>query len=354
MDLDNINEIKELDPGNVYGSVDALPEQMKQAWNEASKLEFPREFNDVKQAVFIGMGGSNLGFRIVRAVFQTAKSRPFELVNSYDLPAYINEETLVIASSYSGNTEETLMAVQQANKQGAKIIATTTGGQLAKLAEKFGWALYQFNPLHNPGAQPRLGIGYSLCAVLAVFAQLGMIEVADNEVQQIIKNLKSLKNNFVIEAPLKNNPAKEFALQLKDKAPIWIAAQHLSGNTRVANNQCNETAKLFSSFFTLPELNHHLMEGLKNPGDLTKDLAIVAFNSEHYHARLKKRLAITKEVVEKNGVSWLEYTPQGKSLLGDACESLLFTSFVTFYLSMLYGQDPQPIPWVDYFKKKLG
>lgn len=352
IDLNKKEAIQQIDASGVYESVISLPAQAKQAWEEVSALDLPATYKECTNGVFLGMGGSNLGFHLIKQVFFDQMSIPVELVNGYRLPKTVGEQTLVIVSSYSGNTEETLHLAQLALERGAKLIAITTGGKLAQLANDSDFPVYMIDPKHNKAGQPRLGIGYSVFSQIGIFAKLGIITINEEEVQTIFTHFQELQERWQIESQEKNE-AKELATQLHGKIPVWVAADHLVGNTRIAHNITNETPKCYSGFYAIPDLNHHLMEGLKNPHEAMKHITFLAFQSSIYHDRNQKRMEITKQVVEKNHVTWLRYTPQAFSALGQACEVLLLSNFIVFYLSMLYEEDPCPIPFVDFFKSEL-
>ncbi|MBI4121975.1 MAG: hypothetical protein HY461_01450 [Parcubacteria group bacterium] len=331
----------------------AMPDQCLDAWQQAKTVKLPPAYKKCRQVILAGMGGSNLGLRLIRAVYKTQLPFPLELVNHYQLPAYADRQTLVIASSYSGLTEETLMVAQQAHKKGCQVVVMSTGGRLAEWAQHYQLPTFQFTPTHNPSNQPRNGIGYMLFTMLAIFKQLGLA-ITDREVVGITKHLKNLAEDWAEEVPALTNRAKHIANELYGFAPLYIASEHLHGNGRTAANQTNENAKSFAATAALPELNHHLMEGLKNPSTLTRGLKAVAFRSDRYAKRLQKRYDITRSVVERQGLSWIEYRPSAKTKLGEVCEVLLLTSFMTFYLSALYQENPLAIPWVDFFKKELA
>jgi len=353
MILDDKEQVEQIDKSGVYDSVISLPKQARQAWDEVSSMTIPDSYQDIKNIVFLGMGGSNLGFRLVKEVYLDELSVSAELVNGYRLPNYVNEETLVIVSSYSGNTEETLHLAQLALEKKAKLIALTTGGKLAELAESYKFPMYLCDPKYNKAGQPRLGLGYSVFSQIALFAKLGFITLKQEEIETIFSEFDHQLSQWEL-ANTENNEAKALAKSLVGKLPIWIGADHLAGNTRIAHNITNETPKVYSSYYVIPDLNHHLMEGLKNPQEVINNLAVIAFDSELYHARNQKRLEVTKLVAEKNNVEWHAYKPQSKTKLGQACEILLLSNFIVFYLSMLYKEDPCPIPWVDFFKKNLS
>jgi glucose/mannose-6-phosphate isomerase len=151
----------------------------------------------------------------------------------------------------------------------------------------------------------------------------------------------------------KDGTAKTFAEKLKNKIPIIVSSEFLLGNAHVLANQINENAKCFTTYFGLPELNHHLVEGLKNPS-ANKNLKFVLVNSDLYHPRNQKRYKILKEVLQRNKINFIEYRPKAKTKLQQSMETLLFGSYLSFYLAMIYNLDPSPIPWVDFFKKRLA
>ncbi len=171
-----------------------------------------------------------------------------------------------------------------------------------------------------------------------------MISISDEEVSQAITEVRQAQEEI-------KKQAQNLAEKIQGSIPVVISAEFLSGNAHILRNQFNETSKSFAAFSLLSELNHHLMEGLKNPSD--KKLYFLFISSGFYSDRMKKRVELTKDVVEKNNVKWGEYQPSGSSKLSQVLNVLSFGGFLTYYLAMLYGQDPSVIPWVDYFKEQL-
>jgi glucose/mannose-6-phosphate isomerase len=337
----------------VYDSVAGMPDQCADALHQAKSIKLPAAYKKCKQVIVAGMGGSNLGVRLIRAVYKSTCPFPIELVNDYTLPAYAGKQTLVIASSYSGSTEETLMVAQQAHKKGCKVIVMATGGRLVEWAKHYKLPVYQFVPLFNPSHQPRLGIGYSLFTLLAIFKQLGL-KISDKELTAVIAHLKALVQDWAAEQPMFANRPKQIASELKGFIPLYVMSEHLHGNGRIACNQTHETAKSFAATFALPELNHHLMEGLKHPSRYSKGLKVIALRSDQYPARVQARYDITRSVVEQNTIEWIDYRPTAKTKLGEACECVLFSGFLTMYLAILYKENPVAVPWVDFFKRELS
>lgn len=354
--LDDLGKISVLDKKNALASIKQLPEQCQQAWKESSLLKFPPIFRDLKNIVICGMGGSTYGARIVKSLYDGAEMSkvPVELANNYWLPGYVSEKTLVILSSYSGNTDETLSAAKQARERGAKIIGLTSGGVLSKFLTSHGYPSYIFNPAYNPSAQPRIGVGYMVMGLIGILAKLGIIPVAAVEVEKIITFLQEqtvlLAENIITSA----NPAKQMAIKIKDKIPVIIVADFLEGGAYAIRNPFHETAKQFALYFTVPELNHHLLEGLSFPEEVKKILHFIFFQSKIYDKRNYRRLELTSKIIEKNHISSESSHLIGHSSLAQTMELIQWGAWVTFYLAMLHDIDPSEVPYVDYFKKQLS
>ncbi|MBU0671339.1 SIS domain-containing protein [Patescibacteria group bacterium] len=182
--------INKYDTKDVLGSVDLLPEQCLHAWGDMKKVKFPKQYKQINTIVLFGMGGSALGIDVARAVYGNDIKVPIEIVNDYMVPEYINKDTLVILSSYSGSTEETTAAAKKIEKKTKKIFVITTGKDLLKFAKKKNYPVYVINPEYNPCEQPRVAVGYSVMAQFAMLNKLGLIKFTDKDVQNIFKFLK--------------------------------------------------------------------------------------------------------------------------------------------------------------------
>lgn len=331
-----------LDPKNVLGSVEMFTDQCEQIWQEAKELEFPKEYQDCQNIVLCGMGGSAYGGYVVSGLFKDQLKVPLLSNNDYHLPAFANSNTLAILSSYSGTTEEILSCQKEALEKGLKITGIASGGELAEFLKTNNGLI--FEPKFNPSGQPRLGMGYMVVGMMGILNQLGMINISDEQISQAISEVRQGQEEI-------KKKAQDLAKKIKTFIPVIISAEFLSGNAHIIRNQFNETSKSFSSFSLLSELNHHLMEGLKNP--LDKKLFILFIDSDLYSDRMKRRVELTKDVVSKNNVSYDEYKPTGSTELSQVLNALSFGAYITLYLAFLYGQDPSVIPWVDYFKREL-
>ena len=353
MDLNDAGAMREMDPSNVYGSIAKLADQAKQAWDDIGSLTFPDRYRRATAIVVSGMGGSSIGAHLVQAVYRDRLPVPFVLNNDYQLPNFVGKKTLVVLSSYSGGTEEVLMAAQDALRKKAMITGITTGGGLADFLREHGLTGYVFEAKHNPAGQPNLAMGYSVTGQVALFAKLGYISIAKGEIEKLFSLLEGGEERYGIAAPLDKNPAKLLAQKCFEKIPVLVAAAHTEGAAHIFANQLNESSKMYSEYRVIPELNHHLMEGLSHPLALNENLLFVLFSSNIYDERIQARFQITGEVVEKNGLLTQEVALAEDTPLLQAFELVLLGSYVNYYLAVLNGVDPQPIPWVSYFKKKL-
>lgn len=331
---------------DVLDTVNFLPDQLWEAWEESCKVNLPPTYNNFKRVLVAGMGGSALGGRVVKAYALSDSKASIDVLTDYNLPQYVDSQTLVIASSYSGNTEETVSCLAQAIERKVPIFAIAAGGKLIDLAHTNNLPIYIINPKFNPSGQPRLAVGYSVGAIFAVLASVGLLNLSVNDIHGVVDFLKVEQGELQVKA-------ENLAYKMVGKVPILVTSEHLVGGAHVFKNQLNESAKSFSASFDLPELNHHLMEGLKNPAEATSKLLFIFFNSELYHQRVQKRYPLTKEVVEKNNISTHEYKMTGDNKLKQIFELIQLGSYTQMYLGASYQEDPIAIPWVDYFKEKL-
>jgi len=351
--LDNLKQIKKLDKNKVLESIEMLGEQINQAWQEASQIRIPESYKKVDKVFVCGMGGSALGAHILRSVFFDQLKLPLFIVNDYQLPVSLGSKTLCVVSSYSGSTEESLAALKEARKRGAKIFIITNGGSLADLVESGNLPGYVFSDSFNPSAQPRMGLGYSLGAQLALFRNLGFVKISFSEIEKCLAFVDRLQSHFGVSNLAAKNPAKQLAKSLEKKMVIVVAAEFLAGNAHTLSNQLNETAKVFAAYHLIPELNHHLLEGLTFPKSNQSDLVFLFFESNLYYSRNKVRFSVTENVVAKNKVKYFNYQLVGRSEFEQSLEMLLFGTYLTFYLAILNGVNPAKIPFVDYFKGQL-
>lgn len=351
--LNNLQKIKKFDSGRALDSIEALGAQISQAWREVKDLKLPLAFKNFDKVVVNGMGGSALGADITRSLFADRLKVPLIVINSYQPPKFLDGKTLYIASSYSGATEEVIYSLDEARRKQSKTFGIASGGRLGDLIRQKKISGYVFNPQFNPSGQPRLGLGYSLGAQLGLLRKVGLLDVTEPEIKNSLAGLARWRRKFGVLHPAKNNPAKKLAVFLRNKTPLPVAAEFLSGNAHVFANQINENAKNFANYFLISEMNHHLLEGLSFPRSNAGRLAFVFFDSGLYFPPNQKRLKITRDVAAKNKIKSFYYRLSGPDKLSQALEMLVFCGYASFYLAILNNVNPSKIPWVDYFKAQL-
>lgn len=335
----------QLDPKNMLGSIDMLAEQVRHAWENTKSLSLPNEYSHPSSVVLFGMGGSALGMDIARSLFADAATVPLLIVNDYAIPAYVNSTTFALLSSYSGTTEETLAAAKDISTITKRVAVITTGGELQRRMKENGWPGYLIDPKYNPCGQPRIAVGYAVVGLLRLLSLAKVITVHDDDIDTIIHYLDGNRE-------LLRDAAFECAEKLKGALPVFVGSEFLTGNLHTLANQTNENGKNFACFFTLPEMNHHLMEGLGHP-DAVRMLHVVFLESNLYHPRTRKRYDITRRVLDKQQITHSTFIPTAATKHEQAFEVLQWGSYVSFVLAMQNGIDPAPIPWVDFFKHEL-
>lgn len=341
--LTNREAIKTLDPQDTYGSTDMMVQQLKAAWEEVNALSLPT-YEHIEQIVFCGMGASIYGALVLRALQGVEFPYPVEVVSDYHLPSFTDENTLVVLTSYSGTTEEVLSCAHEGLGKGAKMVILTQGGPLAEFAKEHHIPAYIFDGKLNPSRVPRLGNGYSIIGLLALLNKLRVITIEEREVEEAIERL------YEKQEEIKSRAMSEYQIFV-DKLPVLIAAEHLAGNAQIFRNQFNETSKTFSCYYLVPDLNHHLMEGLQFPKEA--NLHFLTIDSPLYSPKIKKRMELTIDVIKQNHQDVHQVMTNGVTVYDDFLEVLLYGSYLTLFLALHYDQNPAINPWVDWFKEKL-
>lgn len=352
--LDDSKQIQQLDKSNMLGSIEDLYLQCEQTWNDIQTIQIDDKYKSAENIVVVGMGGSALGPHTVKSLYFDSLKIPLEIINNYHLPEYANEKTLVVLSSNSGSTEEVLQAAKEAVDKKCLIMGMTTGKDLANFLLEHKYPRYIFNQKYNRSGQPRMSTGYMILGMIGLFHRAGLITVDEKDIKSIIQILKEKNTTWGQKNDTSSNKAKQYAIKFHKKIIVLVGSSFLTGTVHTFNNQLNENSKNFSSYFLIPELNHHLMEGLGFPDSNKENLIYLFINSNLYDERIQKRYKLTQDVVNKNGVSVLEYIPKSKTKLEQSFEILLFGSYVGFYLAILNNLNPSPVPWVDYFKDELN
>jgi len=348
--LDDLKAMRELDPSGMGEAVASLPNQCRDAWAAVQNLSIPPDYTLAENVIIAGMGGSAIGGALLQGIIVGECPVPLIVCRDYDLPVFVDERTLVIASSYSGNTEETLSAARQARERGARIIVLASGGELARLAKEWRIPLYSI-PFKG---QPRAALGHSLIPLLGIAQQMGWVADKSAEVAGAIAVMERWDRETSPAVPSKKNPAKQLAARLDGRIPFIYGAEHLSQVAVRWQGQFNENAKNFAGHGIMPELSHNAVEGFGHPDGVGEPLTVFILRSERYHPRNGLRCEITAEILQRNGIAWEQVRPRGESRLAEALSLIHFGDWVSYYLALLNGEDPTKIANIGHVKQRLA
>lgn len=340
--LDDLKYIHERDAQDALGVVEKQWQQLTQEYG----VEFVPK-SDIHNIVVAGMGGS--GWPALYVQSWPGVSVPFEISRTYNVPGYTNEHTLFIASSYSGNTEETLSALHAAEEHGAQIVVMTSGGKLEAEAREKQYPLY----LLPGGTQPRMSSFYFIAAFLELFVPLGLVEASSLEERKAVSEwLSQQTGTWGPITPIADNPAKQLALELMGKTPIIYSGPLLAPVANKLKICINENAKNLAWWNQYPEFNHNEFIGWSShPVD--KPFAIIEIQSNLEHKRVQKRFAVTERMLSGKRPAAHIIEPQGKTLAQQIFWASMFGDYVSLYLALLNGLNPTPVDLVEKFKKAL-
>jgi glucose/mannose-6-phosphate isomerase len=350
VDLDDTAYLREVDPDDMASRISELPAQCRDAQEVASQCILPEEYAGSDAIVILGLGGSAIGGDLAKTLVESECSVPIFVNRQYDLPAFVGEKTLVLASSYSGNTEETLSAFGEALDRRARPLAITTGGKLARMCEDQNLPLVAF----DYQAQPRAALGYSLVMLLQVLHRLGYVRDMWSDLQEAIKAMKAQQAEIGIEVPEEHNPAKQLARRLEGRVPVIYGAGHLAKVARRWKCQVNENSKGTAFWEELPELNHNAVVGYEFPARMASVCHVVMLSSDLYSPRLRLRMEVTGEILSDKGIPHETLEARGRSPLSQVMWSIHFGDYVTYYLAALRGVDPTPVKTIAYLKERLA
>lgn len=350
MNLDTVAELSQADPGGMLAVLWNLPEQCQEAWRIGMEAGFERR-EKIEQVVVTGLGGSAIGGDLLRVYALEEASVPVLVNRDYRLPAFVGPQTLVFAVSYSGNTEETLSAYQDARARGAFIIAITTGGALAEKAKQDGVPLV----LIPGGISPRAATGYLFLPTVALLQRMGILSDSTAGVEETVAVLKDMRQQLGPQSPESSNPAKQLARRFFNRLPVIYGS---SGTTETVamrwKGQINENSKAAAYFNVFPELNHNEIVGTERPLNLLREMELVFLCDPDDHPRVKARLKITRDLISERVGGITEVYARGESRLARSYSLIYLGDYTSVYLALLYGIDPTPVRLIDALKKRLA
>jgi len=349
MNLDKFESFPQLDPQNMLTEIDGLPDQLQSAWVLGQDQPLP-EAEGITRVLISGMGGSAIGADLLAACTAATCKVPVVVHRDYGLPAWAGgAQTLVIVSSHSGNTEETLDSFDVALKNGCRLMALASGGELLDRAAETKVPAWQF----AHAGQPRAAVGFSFGLLLAAFARLGLIPNPTRDLAAGLAAMRSQQESLRSPVPVAKNPAKRLAGQMMGRWVNVFAAGALAPVARRWKGQVNELAKAGAGFEALPEADHNTLAGLINPGDALSHTFSLFLRSPSDNPRNRMRLDLTRQEFMSEGLNTDIYDARGESVLGHIWTALHFGDYTTYYLAMAYEVDPTPVTTLENFKAAM-
>ena len=349
VDLDDPTIQTRLDISDMRGFIAGLPAQCQAAWDTSRSWEPPAGWRTPKRVVIVGMGGSAIGADVVATLAAPLSAIPVHVLRGYTSPP-VDADTLVIASSYSGETEETLEAFQGTLGQPGMRAAITSGGRLGRLGDDLGYAVYRYE---FPG-QPRAALGWGVFALLGFLQRLGVTPVEDHAVENAIGELERCAADWGLNVPTAENAAKQIALRLYGRIAVVIGPDVLEVAARRFAGELSENAKQWALTAPLPEMNHNLVVGLGQPAIASAALQVILLDSAALHPRNRLRVRLTADEMETAGVPHDELLIGGTEPLDTVMRACYLGDWVSLYAAMLNGVDPTDTPPITRIKNALN
>lgn len=333
--------------GMINFCIDA-PKHYRAAEALAQKIKV--KFTQPDNLIIAGMGGSAIGGDITKDYLREKVNVPIEVVRDYNLPAYAGKKTLVLAMSYSGDTEETLSAFLDALKRGCMIFCITSGGALAKYARKHKVPYIQV-PNTMP---PRAALPYMLVPLLVFMEKIGLVKGVSEELEETFTLLDKVCAENSIDQKWCDSPAKEIAQHIGDAAPAIYGFGSYRAVAQRFKQQFNENAKTPAKWEYFPELDHNEVVGWQTSGELNRYFSVIFIRDiDNEPVEIESRIDTTKAIMEQRGLIMFELKVQGKSILARMISTIVIGDFISVYFAVTRKQDPTPVKCIDFLKDTL-
>lgn len=342
-------EIQLYDKKDMFDVLAKFPEQMEEAFNIGGNLNPPEELGNVNKIIITGLGGSAVGGDLLRSYLQYEIKIPISVNRNYFLPAYADENTLVITSSYSGGTEETLSAYEDAKSKGCKIAVISSGGKLSAMAENEGYYLIKI----PAGYQPRCALAYSFIPLLMLMVKLAFVKERDKEIAALIERtrFKSMEYTTIEET---KNPAISLAQHIKGKIPIIYSSNDLLDVVNYRwRGQFAENSESLAFGNLLPEMNHNEIVGWRKNPEILRKFVIIYLTDREDNPRILQRMNIMKDIIRPFREVELSVESEGNTKLERIFDLIYLGDWISFYLAIIYKADPSEIENINILKNKL-
>jgi glucose/mannose-6-phosphate isomerase len=343
-------DIEKTDHSDMLALLREFPNQVREALEIGAKAELRMRTAGIRNIVVCGLGGSAIGGDLLRSYLAGEINVPFSVNRHYTLPKFVGPDTLVIISSYSGNTEETTTAHREALRRKARVLCVSSNGITEGLARR----------AHSPfikvpgGLPPRAALGYSFFPLLLALTRLGLVKNKQKEIAEAVSLLDENVKRYANLDPA-TNPALALAQKLHHRIVICYSSTERfdTVNTRW-RGQIAENAKSLAFGHVLPEMNHNELVGWKVLENEMREMVVVFLRDKDDHKRVQTRMDLTKGIISQYTEHVEEVWSEGKSMLARMFSLIQLGDWTSYYMSILHGEDPTPVAVIDYLKQSLG
>lgn len=343
--LDNANMLAQKDPG---GALIIAAQQFEQASFDAEVWNKEHDDREITGIVVAGMGGSALAALIVKVWLRDELKIPFEVIRDYDLPAWVDRHTLVITSSYSGNTEETLSILEKAERIEAQIGIIASAGKLIDIAGGYNIAHVSL----PTGIQPRMALIYNLRALVALLENFGVIHGKSEEIEQLTGWLGRESARWTGDILTDENYAKQLAELAVGKTPVFYGGALTAPVAYKWKISWNESSKNVAFWNEYPEFNHNEFMGWTSH-PIEKPFVVFDLVSRFEHPQILKRFQISDKLLSGKRPKAITVELQGDSMLAHMLWGAILADFVSIYVGILNGVDPTPVELIEKLKQEL-
>lgn len=359
-------DFSELDRANMIGLLEEFPQKMRDALRLGEEFFIPTNFfpvpdsssipvtdstGNLKNIVVLGMGGSAIGGDLLSDYLADELSIPIVVIRGYDIPKFVDENSLVFAVSYSGNTEETISALKRCLEVKARVIALTSGGKFAALAQENSFPVIKV----PAGIQPRAAISYLFFPVLKATERMGLIKERDGEIEETHNILQELSKEYGLKSPIKNNFAKKVALSLYQHLPLVYGSEGLLEAVAMRwKTQINENSKWPCFWNVFPELDHNEIVGYEIENKINRQVKIIYLQDKEGLSRVEQRREITRKIIEDKVTEFIVCPTKGKGKMARMFSLIFLGDLASYYLAILNQVDPSPVACIEDLKKELA
>jgi len=339
----------DLDKHGMLKEIQGLPAQLNQAFQISQALPLP-ENNNFQNIIFAGMGGSAIGADILCSYITPLCKTHVTVQRGYQLPLWAQgKNTLVVCSSHSGNTEETISTFMDAVNKGCTTMAISTGGELQDIAEHRNRLHWKFQ--HS--GQPRAAVGFAFGLLLGLMDRLKLLDDQQSEIDSAVAGMSSLIQKIDANIPVARNLAKRISGQAVDRFVSVFGAEHLEPVARRWKTQINEISKAWAQFEFLPEADHNTLAGVLHPTNLIEKVYSLFLKSNFYHERNQLRFDLTFEEMMVAGLCTDNIVLQSENRLEEVWKMILLGDYISYYMAIAYEVDPTPVEAIENLKTAM-